>query len=881
MRNASSSENIEKIKKLLSENPQGLCINEVARLLKRHRNSVSRDLHALLVTGQVEAHSFGTTRVFTLAAKKESISPLDCIRDMVIVIDGRGTVIDANASLLAFLGCRKDDLIGHQVSDFPLLSLPLEHSSMGASPGECQMIFLSPKKGGSHFSLKMRRFPAIVDNGELGEFIIIQDCTEVQCLQDALDSEKQIREAFSHVSSLFYIHFLPRGETLSCSDWYASRFFPSAPPPTETNFFSLLDPEDAKKLQSVLASLSPEKPSITLTLLTGTPGNALYPIEWKFHAIFDRDLHVQSILATGVDLSLQMRAQEQVRQKERFVAILTRALGNFLDERNGDRIYTLITHDIGELIPGASVAAYSLDQESQSCILEAVSAPEHRSGPFPMPNPVWVGRKFSLKNDRTDFLLSPELTTGDMTWTVLTPSWFLAESLQNENIPPGEHLPEDPPCCAGISWGGTLHGIVEIYAPREEILEQKSFLVEYLKLCALALRERQSLRKKEFSMELFETVAAISSQPIAIIDRNGRYTYVSPHFTDLFGYTQEDIPNGRAWFMRAFPDLSLQKRARELWKRDLASSSPGEIRPRQFTVRCKDGVFKDISFLPITLSNGDQLVVYEDLTPRHESVQMQNLLFHLFVSSHDGIYITSTDGRVISWNPAAQRIYGYSFEEIQGQSLKILEPPHLVGEIHGIQKKALEGGYLVDFETQRVRKDGRIIDVSLTVSSIKGAGGQIVGIFTIVRDITLKKSEERLRNAEYRYQDLVSSINIGVYRSTGDPEGRFVWRNKSLLEMLGFESLDQLNGTGVSSLFAKEGGREELLGELRRNGFVKNREVLLRRRDGSVLRVLVTALATFQPDGSIAFINGIVEDITYLRSLEEKIDSIEKKGKNY
>jgi len=263
--------------------------------------------------------------------------------------------------------------------------------------------------------------------------------------------------------------------------------------------------------------------------------------------------------------------------------------------------------------------------------------------------------------------------------------------------------------------------------------------------------------------------------------------------------------------------------------------------------------------------------VYEDITPRLEATQTRNLLSDIIRSSHDGIFSATIDGRVLSWNPAAERIYGYSAGEVEGTAVNMLEPPHLRGEIASIFDRVRHGESLVQYETQHVREDGRVVDVSLTISPVYQEDGSIMGASTIVRDITTQKAEERLRDVENKYQDLVDNINVGVYRSTGDPKGRFIWGNTSLLRILGYKTLNELQEVPVSDIFTRSTGREELLSELKMNGFVKNLEIALRRGDGPVIHVLVTALATFNPDGSISHINGIVEDITGQRLLENKV----------
>ncbi|MCG7854328.1 MAG: PAS domain-containing protein, partial [Methanoregulaceae archaeon] len=185
------------------------------------------------------------------------------------------------------------------------------------------------------------------------------------------------------------------------------------------------------------------------------------------------------------------------------------------------------------------------------------------------------------------------------------------------------------------------------------------------------------------------------------------------------------------------------------------------------------------------------------------------------------------------------------------------------------------GEFISDFETERKRKDGKNIDVSVTISPIFDRNNQIIGTSTIVKDISAKKAEERLQKLESQYRDLVDSINVGIYRSTGDPEGRFLWGNTSLVRILGYPSFQSVQDLPVSDLFLRAHGREDLLKELKDEGFVRNREILLKRQDGSVAYVLVTALATFDNNGQIAYINGIVEDVTEQRVLARKLASLQ------
>jgi PAS domain S-box-containing protein len=126
--------------------------------------------------------------------------------------------------------------------------------------------------------------------------------------------------------------------------------------------------------------------------------------------------------------------------------------------------------------------------------------------------------------------------------------------------------------------------------------------------------QKKAERKIHESEETFRTMVRINPLPLSLIDGTGKYLYLNPAFTLLFGYTLEDIPDGKTWFARAFPDEKTREAAIRFWKADAADHPEGEVRPRTFRVRCKDGSFKEILFLPASTPGGLQVVVYQDLT---------------------------------------------------------------------------------------------------------------------------------------------------------------------------------------------------------------------------------------------------------------------------
>lgn len=130
---------------------------------------------------------------------------------------------------------------------------------------------------------------------------------------------------------------------------------------------------------------------------------------------------------------------------------------------------------------------------------------------------------------------------------------------------------------------------------------------------------------------------------------------------------------------------------------------------------------------------------------RREAEQKLAYLAAIVESSDDAIIGKTLEGEILSWNSGAESIYGYSAQEVLGKSIGILVPEQRSGEIASIYGKIRAGEHIERYETERVRKDGRVIDVSLTLSPIKNVKGEVVGVSAIERNITARKREELVR----------------------------------------------------------------------------------------------------------------------------------------
>ncbi len=150
----------------------------------------------------------------------------------------------------------------------------------------------------------------------------------------------------------------------------------------------------------------------------------------------------------------------------------------------------------------------------------------------------------------------------------------------------------------------------------------------------------------------------------------------------------------------------------------------------------------------------------QDIT-QHKRVEKELFTLAAIVeSSDDAIFSKTLDGLVLSWNTGAERLYGYSAQEMIGQLIHTLVPPERRQELAAIMQRLTAGQRIEHFETVRRRKDGGLIDVSITISPIKDATGEILGASTIARDITERKQmQERQRMLNEANNVLLSSLD--------------------------------------------------------------------------------------------------------------------------
>jgi PAS domain S-box-containing protein/putative nucleotidyltransferase with HDIG domain len=187
-----------------------------------------------------------------------------------------------------------------------------------------------------------------------------------------------------------------------------------------------------------------------------------------------------------------------------------------------------------------------------------------------------------------------------------------------------------------------------------------------------------------------------------------------------------------------------------------------------------------------------------DITGRKRAEETRMHLVSIVEASDDAIIGKTLDGLITSWNSGAQRLYGYSAEEAIGQPVSMLIPADRSDELPEILTRLMDGESVEHYETVRVRKDGVHLDVSITVSPIKDASGQVVGASSIGRDITERKQAEKRIGRQLEHLAALREIDR-VIASSFDMHYNLSWNLDSVTRELGVDAANVLVLNPVSS----------------------------------------------------------------------------------
>src|SRR6201987_3423442 len=262
--------------------------------------------------------------------------------------------------------------------------------------------------------------------------------------------------------------------------------------------------------------------------------------------------------------------------------------------------------------------------------------------------------------------------------------------------------------------------------------------------------------------QLFRDVFNASPIGIAVENLEGQPLFLNPAFCSMLGFSEEELRNKHC------VDFSPPEDAEKDWalfqQLKAGSIDHYQLEKRYFR---KDGslVWGRLS-ISLLNSRPSPLVIamVEDITDKKRAEEARFRHAAIVESSEDAIASGTLDGIIVSWNTGAQQLYGYTEAEAIGKPITMILPPELRDEEKKILETVKAGGHISQFETVRVAKTGKRINVSLTISPIKDSIGRMVGVSGIARDISERKlAEEELRTSEERLRLAQQVAHIGSF----------------------------------------------------------------------------------------------------------------------
>ncbi|MAT73142.1 MAG: hybrid sensor histidine kinase/response regulator [Planctomycetaceae bacterium] len=250
-------------------------------------------------------------------------------------------------------------------------------------------------------------------------------------------------------------------------------------------------------------------------------------------------------------------------------------------------------------------------------------------------------------------------------------------------------------------------------------------------------------------------------------------------------------------------------------------------------------------------------------------------------SSNDAIISKSLDGRIESWNAAAEKLLGYTGAEAIGQPVTLILPPEGEAEELLLIERLRKGERIELYETTRRHKDGRLVDVSLTLSPVHDSGGRINGASTIIRDISERLEAERTRReSEERFRTLAD--NMSQFAWMADAKGWIFWYNRRWYDYTG-TTLEEMQGWGWKKVHHPD-HLERVVERLQRSwdtGEEWEDMFPLRSKTGEYRWFLSRALPIRDEDGKILRWLGTNTDVTEQREAEQALQEADRRKNEF
>lgn len=381
------------------------------------------------------------------------------------------------------------------------------------------------------------------------------------------------------------------------------------------------------------------------------------------------------------------------------------------------------------------------------------------------------------------------------------------------------------------------------------------------------------------SEEWYRTLVTNINGILIFLDVYGNIIYINKPAETFLGYTIDEI-KGQNYFDLFISDSTQNTFTRNSLTEILNGKS---IKGIHATTKSRDNETRysvynispryDINYnINGIIVNG--IDITEIKTLERQLAETYNYLENVIVNSADGIATFDPEAKVVTWNHACERIYGYTAEEIIGKSIVATVPPQHYSEWKKLYHSVLRGETYNNLEVERISKSGGLLNLLLTVSPIRNVNGEVIGISSFIRDITEKKLlEKQAYMSEVKYRQLFEESKDFIFEITTD--GRFVSINQAGVELLGYKTKEEVFNLYIpKDVFVNKDEIERFETEIKKEGYVVDFEIQLKKRTGEKISIIETATAVYDDNGKIIGYRGIGHDLTEKKRHQERIISL-------
>jgi PAS domain S-box-containing protein len=406
----------------------------------------------------------------------------------------------------------------------------------------------------------------------------------------------------------------------------------------------------------------------------------------------------------------------------------------------------------------------------------------------------------------------------------------------------------------------------------------------YVNLYGIDITERKRAEEvlresKEFAENLINSM----QDGFAVLDSDGVHIGVNAAFCQMTGFSREELIGV------GLPHPYWPPEAYEEIEKSFQKTLRGEFNDLELTFKRKNGERFPVIVSPSWVKDKQGNVIsyfatVKDITERkrveealQESEERYRTVARLSSDFAYSCVYTGDDGYEVDWiTDAFFTLTGYSKAELHEQRCWLFVSHPDDREMATKPLHELKAGESDSSEFRIVTKDGRvlyIVNYMECQADPEARGG--LRLFGAVQDITeRKRAEEAVRKSEGKYRSLTENVNLGIYRNTVGPEGKFIEANPAIIGMFGYKSKEEFLAINVSDLYQNAEDRKKFNDKMLKEGFIRGEEKWLKKKDGSLFVGSVSAVAVKDERDHVKYYDGIIDDITERKRAELEYKTI-------